>query len=156
MRIEESCVARRRFLCTMVGGGMGALAAGSAVPLIQYAGNFRADPPPDYLELPPAEYDVAPGKSKMLLYGRIPVLLIGTLEPAEPKVFVAICTHLSCTVHYVEERRCIACACHGGDFDLEGRVLAGPPPQPLRKLYQKMQNGNLIIALEQANLDKAT
>jgi Rieske Fe-S protein len=27
----------------------------------------------------------------------------------------------------------IWCACHNGRFDLDGRVLAGPPPRPLEK-----------------------
>ena len=141
----------------MLGGGTAALGGGAAVPLIQYAGNFRPDPPPAFMEIEAKDFELPPGKARMLLYGRIPVLLIRTESGAgELKVFVATCTHLSCTVRYAEESRQIACACHGGYFDLEGKVISGPPPRPLQQFHQKMKDGKLIIALEQANLDKAS
>src|ERR1041384_3981102 len=45
----------------------------------------------------------------------------------------AKCTHEGCTVQYVPGDANIWCACHNGKFDLEGRVLSGPPPRPLTK-----------------------
>ena len=41
MKIEQSHLARRRFLCGMIGGGAAAMGAGVAAPLLEYAGNFR-------------------------------------------------------------------------------------------------------------------
>jgi Rieske Fe-S protein len=157
VKLDESYLARRRFLHGMLGGGALTLGAGASVPLLQYVGNFREEPPPEFLVLAAAEYDPPPGKAKMALYGRMPMLLLRTPEPgSELKVFVATCTHLNCTVHYREEQRCIVCACHGGYFDLDGRVVSGPPPQALRQFYHRVQDGQLVIALEQANLDKAS
>ena len=49
MKLDESYLARRRFLGGMICGGVAALGAGAAVPLIGYVGNLRAEPPPDYL-----------------------------------------------------------------------------------------------------------
>ena len=81
MKINESYLARRRFLCGMVGGGAAALGAASAVPLVAYVGNLRDEPLPDSLVLEQADYELAPGTSKIVMYGRIPALLIQTPEP---------------------------------------------------------------------------
>jgi len=43
----------------------------------------------------------------------------------------AKCTHEGCTVKYIADEAYISCACHNGRYDLDGRVLAGPPPRPL-------------------------
>ena len=124
MKIEESCLARRRFLCGMLACGATALGAGVAAPLSHYAGNLRKEPPPDYLEIEQADYDLLPGTSKLLWYGRIPALIIKTPGPANDlKVFVAVCTHFDCTVSYKEDENCIFCVCHEGYYDLDGQVI---------------------------------
>jgi cytochrome b6-f complex iron-sulfur subunit len=43
----------------------------------------------------------------------------------------AKCTHEGCTVRYVPGESVVWCACHNGRFDLDGRVISGPPPRPL-------------------------
>lgn len=43
----------------------------------------------------------------------------------------AKCTHEGCTVQYKKDESVIWCACHNGRFDIDGRVLSGPPPRPL-------------------------
>ena len=74
---------------------------------------------------PIGEYDLAPGTSKMVMYGRIPALLLKPADaPDELRVFVATCTHLNCTVQYQQEGRQIWCACHNGFYDLNGKVVA--------------------------------
>jgi len=157
MWIEDSYLARRRFLYGMIGGGAAALGAGAVGPLAQYVGNFRQQPPPDFLVLSKAECDILPGTAKMVMYGRIPALLIKLPEPqSELKVFVATCSHLNCTVNYQPEANRIFCACHEGCFDTDGQVLSGPPPLPLRTFYHKLKPEGLVIALEEKNLEKAS
>jgi Rieske Fe-S protein len=156
MKSDESYLARRRFLCRVLGGGAVALGASVAVPLGQYAGDFRPHPPPDFLEIAPADCDLAPGESKILMYGLVPALLIRTPAPESAlRAFVATCTHLNCTVGYRADEGCILCACHNGRFDTDGRVLSGPPPGPLRQFHTARRNGKLIIALEKEDLEKA-
>ena len=156
MKLDESHLARRRFLCGMLGAGTAALASGAAVPLAYYAGNLREEPPPPFLEIPQSECDLRPGKAKLFLYGRIPALVIRTPGPDSTlKVFVATCTHFDCTVGYREKENCISCACHGGQYDLDGNVTAGPPPQPLRRFHHAFRDGKLVIALEKENLERA-
>ena len=38
---------------------------------------------------------------------------------------------------------------------MDGRVLSGPPPEPLRRFYHRFQDGRLVIALDERNLDRA-
>jgi Rieske Fe-S protein len=155
VKLEQSHLERRRFLGNMLGGGAAALGACAALPLVRYAGNFRRLPPPDFLALDKADYDLPPGKSRMLMYGTVPILLLRAPPPEnELRIFVATCTHLNCTVGYREEENCIFCACHEGYYDTAGRVLSGPPPQPLRTFFSKFKDGKLIIALEKENLEK--
>jgi Rieske Fe-S protein len=63
----------------------------------------------------------------------------------------ARCTHEGCTVQYVPNEAVIWCACHNARFDLEGRVLAGPPPKPLpRYVVREDSAGDVLITTEQA------
>ena len=157
MKLDESYLARRRFLCGMLGGGVAALGAGLAAPAVQYTGNFHPEPPPDFLELAPADSTLAPGTAKIVRYGQIPVLLLRPPgDRGQLRVFVATCTHLNCTVCYQPAENRIYCACHEGYYDVDGRVLAGPPPRPLQEFFQKVVHGRLIIALEREKLDKAS
>lgn len=49
----------------------------------------------------------------------------------ELRALSAKCTHEGCTVQYKRDESVIWCACHNGRFDVDGRVLSGPPPRPL-------------------------
>lgn len=53
------------------------------------------------------------------------------------------CTHLGCPYGYDEKAGQFNCPCHNGVFDLEGRVLGGPPPRPLDRYEYKVENGVL-------------
>jgi Rieske Fe-S protein len=140
----------------MIGGGAAAVAASITVPLVQYTGNLHAEPPPDFLEIAKADYTMPPGASKIILYGRVPALLVQTPDPgSELLAFVAVCTHFDCTVDYKPSEKCIYCACHEGYYDLQGNVVKGPPPRPLRRFHQKRQGDRLAIALEPEHLERA-
>jgi Rieske Fe-S protein len=48
--------------------------------------------------------------------------------------FLAIsrkCTHLGCTVPWVEDDHRFACPCHGSTFDITGSVIQAPAPRAL-------------------------
>ncbi len=154
MKIDESYIARRRFLHCMLGGGAGALAAGAAVPVACYLGNVGGGPPPPTVKLSAAESTLLPGESRVVRYDRIPVLLFRTPDPdGALRAFVATCTHFDCIVGYRPQQECIFCACHEGYYDLEGNVTDGPPPEPLRPVYHKWHDDVLILALEEHSLE---
>lgn len=58
-------------------------------------------------------------------------------------VFDVRCTHLGCPVTWDQKEQKFYSPCHGGVFDTEGRVLAGPPPRPLDRYEVKIENGVL-------------
>jgi cytochrome b6-f complex iron-sulfur subunit len=65
--------------------------------------------------------------------------------------FSAKCTHEGCTVTYLPGQSVIWCPCHDGRFDLNGRVLSGPPPQPLPKYAaQRQPDGGIVISEQRA------
>lgn len=65
--------------------------------------------------------------------------------------FSAKCTHEGCTVTYLPGQSVIWCPCHDGRFDLNGRVLSGPPPRPLSQYAVNRQpDGGIVISEERA------
>ena len=45
-----------------------------------------------------------------------------------------VCTHAGCIVKWNGTEKSWDCPCHGGRFDIEGKVLTGPPRKDLQKL----------------------
>ncbi len=66
-------------------------------------------------------------------------------SPDQLKVFSNMCTHLSCRVAWKEEAQDYLCPCHDGHFDAQGKVTAGPPPEPLHEYETKIEDGALFI-----------
>ncbi len=60
-------------------------------------------------------------------------------------VFSRVCSHLNCLVRWEESKRQFLCPCHGGVFDEEGNVVAGPPPRALERLPVKVEDGVLYV-----------
>ncbi len=58
-----------------------------------------------------------------------------------------VCTHLGCVVSWHRKKEQFLCPCHGGRYDIEGRVIEGPPPKPLTKLPLKIENSKAYIGL---------
>ena len=63
--------------------------------------------------------------------------------------FGAKCTHEGCTITFLPGQSVMWCPCHDGRFDMNGRVLSGPPPQSLTKYTAKRQPDGSIIISEQ-------
>ncbi len=65
--------------------------------------------------------------------------------------FSAKCTHEGCTITYQPGQSVLWCPCHDGRFDMNGRVLSGPPPQPLLKYEARRQpDGGIVISEQRA------
>ena len=61
-----------------------------------------------------------------------------------------VCTHLSCRVTWHPDRQLFICPCHDGQFNEQGDVVAGPPPRPLDRYENKIEDGTLFIHVEEA------
>ena len=64
------------------------------------------------------------------------------------RAFLSTCTHLGCKVNWDEGVKQYRCPCHGGAYDRDGRVLAGPPPRPLQRLPVRVNDQTSEIEVE--------
>jgi len=55
------------------------------------------------------------------------------------------CTHLGCPVRWVSGADLFMCPCHGGVYNQDGSVAAGPPPRPLATYPTRIRNGMVEI-----------
>ena len=53
------------------------------------------------------------------------------------------CTHLGCSVPWVEKEMKFACPCHGSSFDITGNVIEAPAPRAL-DIYPLTIENNII------------
>ena len=56
-----------------------------------------------------------------------------------------ICTHLGCRVRWIADDDKFHCPCHNGVFAKDGSVVSGPPPRPLDRFENKVEDGVLYI-----------
>jgi len=91
------------------------------------------------------QYEVLDGfyKSRVIK----PVMVYRGADSNTMVVYNSRCTHLGCTVHWDDTKQLFVCACHGGAFDLNGKVKAGPPPRPLDKHTFKVEEGYLFVEM---------
>lgn len=71
------------------------------------------------------------------------LLYVTVDESGGYRVLDATCTHLGCTVRWDEADHHFRCPCHDARFRQDGAVVSGPPPQPLRQLATKVEEGVL-------------
>jgi menaquinol-cytochrome c reductase iron-sulfur subunit len=55
------------------------------------------------------------------------------------------CTHLACAYHWEASSDKFVCPCHGSEFSIDGKVLAGPAPRPLDRYAIKIDNNRLQL-----------
>lgn len=63
------------------------------------------------------------------------------------KAYSNICTHLACRVNWIEDEEIFFCPCHDGGFNIDGEVVAGPPPRPLFEYETKVEDDTLFIRI---------
>src|SRR5215471_10616903 len=121
---------RRSFVEWILGGGAFASLASFLYPVIRF---MR---PPEAPEAQVNETtagkvgDLKPNSGKIVKFGAKPVLLM-RLGESDWRAYSAVCTHLNCTVQFDDARQGIWCACHNGLYDMNGKVVGGPPPRAL-------------------------
>ena len=141
-------VSRRNFLTTSINVLIGVWAAAAAV-LSGFAGiryiwptEKTAGPPgEDKVSFPVA--DLHEGGMKKILIGGKPVGIIKSSE----KLYALslICTHLGCIVNWHPEQNRLICPCQPAKYDLNGAVVAGPPPRPLPSYEVKVTGDKIVV-----------
>jgi cytochrome b6-f complex iron-sulfur subunit len=125
--------ARRRFVNRFLGGSFGALIAWILYPVLRFLEPVEvAEAAANQVEAGRTDDpELASTGFKIVPFGNDPVILVRTAD-GEHRALSATCTHLDCIVEYRREGGLLWCNCHGGQFDLSGQVVGGPPPRPLR------------------------
>jgi len=148
---DSSTTSRRRFLDLLLGASFLGWLVGTIYPIIRYLKPLPHTGPtgPTHLtrdevsKLEQNKFVIVPVSGQ-----RVIVLQAGD----QLRAFSAKCTHEGCTVTFLPGQSVIWCPCHDGRFnDLNGRVLSGPPPQPLLQyLVQRQPDGGIVISEEKA------
>ena len=128
----QSRIPRRRVLNWFLGSSVGALFASIAYPIARFIS------PPHLPEASTNQVEAGAVNDpeflekgfKIIRFGMEPVIVIRVGE-TDFRAFAATCTHLDCIVEFQKPQSRIWCNCHNGEYDLQGRNVAGPPPRPL-------------------------
>jgi menaquinol-cytochrome c reductase iron-sulfur subunit len=162
---------RRAFLVRVVAGITGLIGAALAVPLAGFASapGWQSSSPVRLLgrAIPPTLHgegwvsvgaleDFAVGVPTRVVpvrpttdawvSGDAPVAAyVYRRSESEVTAFDIHCTHLGCPLDYVGAARRFLCPCHGGVFDREGEVMAGPPPRPMARFAARVEGGEVFL-----------
>ena len=156
---ENPELSRRKFLkrATYGFGAATALVLGGVLASATIGPSIRKTPkqwlrlgklgqfPPGEVKTISVQYEVIDGfyKSQMIK----PVMVYRGPDSNPLEVYNTQCTHLGCTVHWDETKQLFMCACHGGAFDINGNVKAGPPPRPLDRYAFKVEDGEVLVEI---------
>jgi Rieske Fe-S protein len=160
---EGETVTRRRFMTGTVHGAGMLMTAGFTLPAIGFAlgpifhnytlgwqtvGYPQDFPDNNYI---PIVVTTSPGigeagKSTVYIRQRDPS--VDKLQQTNYNRWVAItsrCSHLGCSVLWVEASERFVCPCHGSVFDAEGVRVSGPAPRPLDRFYTRLFEGQVQV-----------
>jgi Rieske Fe-S protein len=136
---------RRRFLDYLLGTSVVATLGAIVYPIIRFM------QPPQVIESTESSVvaaklaEVPVNSGKIFKFGSKPGILVRT-ESGELKAFSAVCTHLDCIVQYKPETKNIWCACHNGQYNLNGKNIGGPPPRPLEEYKVNTRGDEIIVS----------
>ncbi len=138
---KKTGVNRRTFLGVAWGAALLALGGQAAAALVRFiqpvsgagfGGVVRAGKVDEFL----------PGSVNLVKAGRF------FLVRREDGSFLAMwqkCTHLGCSVPWVESENQFHCPCHGSLFDKTGVVTGGPAPRPLDLFPVTIRSGEVFV-----------
>jgi Rieske Fe-S protein len=90
--------------------------------------------------------DIVENTAKIVRFNKDPIIIVHTAH-GQFKAFSARCTHLGCVVQFKADEGAprFDCNCHGSQFDIDGKNIAGPAPRPLTPLKISIQESNLFV-----------
>lgn len=150
---------RRRFLARLswtVGGLAGLLVAAPVVgfllePLFRRTPSTWRDVGPVDGFSPGQTVEVRFADPSPLAWAGVTALTAAWLRRQGDGTFVAFainCSHLGCPVRWVQSAGLFMCPCHGGVYDAQGNVTAGPPPRALSRYPVRVRGGRVEIQAE--------
>ena len=152
MKLKESTFSRRSFLNGFLTFGFLGLVGSIFYPIKKFLlkGMEYKDPPSWLVPKDEVMQGIESAGFYIFLYGRKEAIVFRDPNSGKLKSFIAICTHAYCTVRYVPTEKYIHCACHNGYYDLDGKVIKGPPPRPLTTLHnvEETNTGNIVFSIQ--------
>ena len=149
--VAVPATSRRSFLNLLLGVGLLAWLGSIVHPVIRYLKPLAATGPGGPIKLTTEELAKLDKDKFLILRAGTSKILVFQDGTSQVRALNAKCTHEGCTVQFVPGDSVIWCACHNGRFDLDGRVLAGPPPRPLsRYTAQRGADGSVTVTPEVA------
>ena len=136
-------VSRRTFLDWLLTGGLVAWGIAFVAPVLSYVWPAQRRGPSTQTVSAGKVDEIKEWEHKMVAINGRPVIVFRT--PQGFRAYSAICTHLGCIVQWDGPRLQIECPCHAGVFDVNGRVVSGPPPRPLAELDVAVVNGEVLV-----------
>lgn len=135
---------RRKFLVI----GISCLGAGATVAVLWPAVRFllpqKTEMSGREVKIPQSEIPPLGKGVKFFTFGEEPAVVLRSATQGFI-VLSAVCTHLGCVVHWNDAKGEFVCPCHGGVFAVDGKVVSGPPPQPLPHYPYRIENDQIII-----------
>jgi len=136
---------RKKFLNIILGGGTLAWLASVFYPVLSFLIPPKR-PEVNVYSVKAGLVDDFPNNSgEIIKFGRKPVVLLRMVNGGF-RAFSATCTHLDCIVQYRTDTKQIWCACHNGIYDLRGRNVSGPPPNPLDEFAVNIVGNEIIVS----------
>ena len=89
--------------------------------------------------------DLPEGESAIVTLSGTPVIAINRGDSY--RVFNATCTHLGCMVKWDDKNKRFLCPCHGGIYDENGHVIAGPPPAPIKEYNTALLDNRVKVMI---------
>jgi len=141
-------VTRRRFLDALLGAGLLGWLATVLYPVLRYLKPLSSIGPGGPIKLSADEATTLERERYVIVRAGTSRVLVFEDRVQGLRALSAKCTHEGCTVQYVAGESIVLCACHNGRYDLDGRVLAGPPPRPLAQYdAQRDADGSILVKL---------
>jgi len=142
---REGTMPRRSFVDYLLGTSLGMVVAAIFYPILRFLVPPRIAESSELNVVAAKTAELKPNSGKVFPFGTEPAIVIQT-PGGEIRAFSAVCTHLACTVQYRDDLQQIWCACHDGHYDLYGKNIGGPPPQPLTKLTANIRGDEIIVS----------
>lgn len=136
MKLKESIFSRRIFLNGFLRFGFLGLLGALLYPIKRYLlkGMDYVDPPTVPVPQEEILQNIVKKGYHIFLYGKKEAIVFRSPRTENLTAFFAICTHADCIIQYVPKEQHFWCACHNGYYDVDGKVIKGPPPKPLTPL----------------------
>ena len=142
-------VPRRSFLDMLLGFGIIGTAASALFPVFRYLKPLPLEAGGGTKRLDDTELGKLRDQKYVIVSSGAKRAIVFEDPNGKRRALSAKCTHEGCTVQYSAGESIVWCACHNGRFDIDGRVLSGPPPKALAEYAVVSENdGSVLVNLE--------